>query len=152
MLQKHNTTDSSVCTFFFFTIIALCCFSCQQTFWKFLKVKICFLLIFDLKTIIFPPDDAKLSKFLNDLICQIFAKVFAKNVIGGLTNMKFGVQSSRVGEIVEAAPSALTAIFSILSAYFNNFRQKIPYFDVSRQKRVLFNCFATKQCLGMLKM
>ena len=24
--------------------------------------------------------------------------------------------------------------------------------DVSRQKRVLFNCFATKQCLGMLKM
>ena len=42
--------------------------------------------------------------------------------------------------------------FSTLSAYFNNFRQKIPYFDVSRQMRVLFNCFATKQCLGMLKM
>ena len=38
------------------------------------------------------------------------------------------------------------------SAYFNNFWQKIPYFDASRQKRVLFNCFATKQCLGMLKM
>ena len=38
------------------------------------------------------------------------------------------------------------------SAYFNNFRQKIPYFDASRQKRVLFYCFATKQCLGMLKM
>merc|ERR1712038_535420 len=38
------------------------------------------------------------------------------------------------------------------SAYFNNFRQKISYFDASRQKRVLFNCFATKQCLGMLKM
>ena len=28
--------------------------------------------------------------------------------------------------------------------------QKIPYFDVSRQKRVLFNCFATKQCLVSL--
>ena len=39
-----------------------------------------------------------------------------------------------------------------LSALFNNFRQKILYFDVSRQKRVLFNCYATKQCLGMLKM
>ena len=37
-------------------------------------------------------------------------------------------------------------------ADFNNFRQKIPVFDASRQKRVLFNCFATKQCLGMLKM
>ena len=46
----------------------------------------------------------------------------------------------------------LQPFFSPLSAYFNNFRQKIPYFDVSRQKRVLFNCFATKQCLGMLKM
>ena len=41
--------------------IALCRFQwqCQHTFWKFLKVKIHFLLIFDLKTIIFPPDDAK---------------------------------------------------------------------------------------------
>ena len=46
----------------------------------------------------------------------------------------------------------LQPFFSALSAYFNNFRQKILYFDVSRQKRVLFNCFATKQCLGMLKM
>ena len=26
------------------------------------------------------------------------------------------------------------------------------YFDVLRQRRVLFNSFATKQCLGMLKM
>ena len=45
---------------------------------------------------------------------------------------------------------ALAAIFSAHSAYYN-FWQKIPYFDVSRQKRVLFNCFATKQCLSMLK-
>ena len=45
----------------------------------------------------------------------------------------------------------LQPFFLALSAYFNNFRQKIPYFDVSRQKRVLLNCFATKQCLGMLK-
>ena len=59
---------------------------------------------------------------------------------------------SRVGESVESALSALAAIFSALSAYFNNFRQKIPYFEVSQQKRVLFNCFATKQCLGMLKL
>ena len=58
----------------------------------------------------------------------------------------------RVGESVESALSALAAIFLALSAYFNNFRQKIPYFDVSQRKRVLFDCFATKQCLGMLKM
>ena len=48
--------------------------------------------------------------------------------------------------------SHLQPFFLAHSAYFNNFRQKIPYFDASRQKRVLFNCFATKQCLGMLKM
>ena len=42
--------------------------------------------------------------------------------------------------------------FSALRAYFNNFWQKIPYFDISRQKRILFNCFATKQCLGTIKM
>ena len=59
---------------------------------------------------------------------------------------------SRVGQSVESALIALAAIFLAHSAYFNNFRQKIPYFDASRQKRVLFNCFATKQCLGMLKM
>ena len=56
---------------------------------------------------------------------------------------------TRVGESVESALSALAAIFLAHSAYFNNFRQKIPYFDASRQKRVLFNCFATKQCLGL---
>ena len=56
---------------------------------------------------------------------------------------------SRVGESVELALSALAAIFLALSAYFNNFLQKLPYFVVLRQKRVLFNCFATKQCLGM---
>ena len=38
------------------------------------------------------------------------------------------------------------------SAYFNKFRQKMPYFDSSGQKIVLFNYFATKQCLGMLNM
>ena len=59
---------------------------------------------------------------------------------------------SRVGQSVESALIALAAIFLAHSKYFNNFRQKIPYFDMSRQKRVLFNCFATKQCLGMLKM
>ena len=49
---------------------------------------------------------------------------------------------SRVGQCVESALIALAAIFLANSEYFNNFRQKIPYFDVSRQKRVLFNCFA----------
>ena len=44
----------------------------------------------------------------------------------------------------------LQPFLSALSAYFSNIIQKIPYFDVSRQKRVLFNCFATKQCSGML--
>ena len=52
----------------------------------------------------------------------------------------------RVGEIMDSALSALAAI-SAHGVYFNNFRQKLPYFDASRQKRVLFNCFATKQCL-----
>ena len=42
----------------------------------------------------------------------------------------------RVGQSVESAPIALAAIFLAHSAYFNNFRQKIPYFYVSRQKRV----------------
>lgn len=56
----------------------------------------------------------------------------------------------RVGQSVESALIALAAFFSALSAFFN-FRQKLPYFDVSRQKRVFFNCFATKQCLSMLK-
>ena len=53
-----------------------------QTFWKFLKVKNHFLLIFDLKTIIFPLDDAKLSKFQNEYllshnlsnICEVICK------------------------------------------------------------------------------
>ena len=58
----------------------------------------------------------------------------------------------RVGESVESALSAFAAIFLAHSTYFNNFRQKISYFDASRQKRILFNCFATTQCLGMLKM
>ena len=58
----------------------------------------------------------------------------------------------RVGQSVESALIALAAIFLAHSAYFINFRQKIPYFDASRQKRVLFNCFSTKQCLGILKM
>ena len=58
----------------------------------------------------------------------------------------------RVGQSVESALIALAAIFLAHSAYFNNFRQKIPSFDASLQKRVLFNCCATKQCLCMLKM
>ena len=49
----------------------------------------------------------------------------------------------RVGEIVESALSELSAIISALSAYFINFQQKIPYFDVSRQKRVLFSLALT---------
>ena len=38
------------------------------------------------------------------------------------------------------------------SVYSNVLWQKVPYFNVSRQNRVVFNCFATKQCWGMLKM
>ena len=44
---------------------------------------------------------------------------------------------------MELALSALAAIFSALSAYFNSFQQKIPFFDVSRQKRVLFSLALT---------
>ena len=32
------------------------------------------------------------------------------------------------------------------SAYFNISRQKLPYFNVLPQNRVVCNCFATKQC------
>ena len=42
--------------------------------------------------------------------------------------------------------------FRLLARIFTIFNKKIPYFDVSQQNRVLFNCFATKQCFGMLKM
>ena len=43
--------------------------------------------------------------------------------------------------------SMLWLIFLLsLYFYFPN------YFGMSRQKRVLFNCFATRQCLGMLKL
>ena len=56
----------------------------------------------------------------------------------------------RVGESVESALSELSAIFSALSAFFINFQQKIPYFDVSRQKRVLFSLALTGSPCGSL--
>ena len=58
--------------------------------------------------------------------------------------------SARGGESVDSALSALAAIFSGLSAYFNNFRQIIPYFDMSRQKRVLFSLALTGSLCGSL--
>ena len=39
--------------------------------------------------------------------------------------------------------------FRLLARILTIFHKK---YHISRQKRVLFNCFATKQCLGMLKM
>ena len=51
--------------------------------------------------------------------------------------------------------SQLIAQFTLFSSAHNAFsvsRQKVPYFNVSRQNRVVFNCFATKQWWGMLKM
>ena len=62
-----------------------------------------------------------------------------------------GDGDGRVGKSVESALIALAAIFLAHSAYYNNFRRKILFFDAARQKRVLFNFFATKQCLSMLK-
>ena len=44
---------------------------------------------------------------------------------------------------MESALSALAAIFLAHRVYFNNFRQKIPYFDVLRQKRVFFSLALT---------
>ena len=54
----------------------------------------------------------------------------------GVVIMRSWFLSTRVGESVESALSALAAIFSALSlsACFNNVRQKRPYFDMSRQK------------------
>ena len=63
---------------------------------------------------------------------------------------RFGDATSPEWEKVWSRLSA-QPFFSAHSAYFYNFRQKMPYFAVLRQKRVLVNCFATKQCLGMLK-
>ena len=51
---------------------------------------------------------------------------------------------------MESALRALAAIFSALSAYFNNFRQKIPYLNVSQQEIVLFNCFALLDSLWLI--
>ena len=50
----------------------------------------------------------------------------------------------RAVENAESARSVIYAIFSAHSAYFNDSRRKVPYFNVSRQNRVVFNCFATK--------
>ena len=55
----------------------------------------------------------------------------------------------RVGESVESALSAFAAIFRLLSRILT-ISTKMPYFDVLRQKRVLFDCIKAKQCLGML--
>ena len=40
--------------------------------------------------------------------------------------------------------------FRLLARIFNNFRQKIPFFDVSRQKRVLFGLALTGSPCGSL--
>ena len=32
------------------------------------------------------------------------------------------------------------------TAHFNVLQQKVPYSNILRQNRVIFNCFATKQC------
>ena len=42
------------------------------------------------------------------------------------------------------------SFFSALRAYFNNFGQKLLYFNVSRQKRVLFSCVCNKTLLVFL--
>ena len=67
----------------------------------------------------------------------------------------------RAEENPESARSVIYAIFSAHSVYFNVSRQKVPYFNISRQKvpyfnvsrqnRVVFNCFATKQCWGIAR-
>ena len=44
----------------------------------------------------------------------------------------------------------LQPFYLALSVYFNNFRQKIPYFDVSRLKRVLFSLALTESLSGSL--
>ena len=72
---------------------------------------------------------------------MLFNNAHLRNLaIGNIFHVYSG---ARVGESVESALSALAAIFSALSAYLNNFRQKILYFDVSRQKRVLFSLALT---------
>ena len=63
---------------------------------------------------------------------------------------------NRAGENAESARSAIHAIYSAYCAYFYVLRQKLPYFNILRQKvsyfnvarrnRVVFDCFATKQC------
>ena len=70
-------------------------FPMEIDFLKFFKLKIHFLLIFDLKPITFPLDDAKVSNFQNEyLVSHILSniyKVICKKREGGLTSMKFGV-------------------------------------------------------------
>ena len=56
---------------------------------------------------------------------------------------------TRAGENTESARSAIYAIFSAHSAYFNALGQKVPYRNVSRQIRVIFYCFALSGSLRL---
>ena len=87
------------------------------------------------------PTTLKLSNFM---IAKPFISAFCNSTANFSSASHILLLETRVGESVESALSALAAIFLAFSVYFNNFWQKIPYFDVSRQKRVSFGCFATK--------
>ena len=86
-MLKITNIELVFCLLFCFNDYALCCCPCQQAFWKFSKVKINFLPIFDLKMIIFPLYDAKVSKFyIEYLILYILSnicKVISKRREGG---------------------------------------------------------------------
>ena len=68
--------------------------------------------------------------------------------LAGSSRWKHHMITQQVGKSVELAFIALAAIFWLIANILVIFDKKYA----SRQKRVLFNCFTTKQCLGMLKM
>ena len=82
--------------------------------------------------------DAQKGQRTGTLALLQYPSTFPSNTTGAPKPLT----SFSVGQSVESALIALAAIFLAHCAYF----QKIPYFDASRQKRVLFNCFARKQC------
>ena len=77
---------------------------------------------------------------------HLSAETHQERIMIASTELDEEVFRGRAEENPESARSVIYAIFSAHNAYFNVLQQKVPYFNVSRQNRVVFNCFATKQC------
>ena len=95
--SDQTTTQQVTSLFYLLTKLVLCSWfiltpvqgvPCQYSFWKFSKSKIHLLFIFHLKTIIFPLNDAEVSKFCNEYLALYIllsiCKVICKKHEGGV--------------------------------------------------------------------